>query len=45
MADLIVQDSRIAIVGVGHVGATAAYALMLRALFKEIVLRFWIPIV
>lgn len=27
-----------AIVGVGHVGATAAYALMLRALFREIVL-------
>jgi L-lactate dehydrogenase len=30
--------SRIAIVGAGHVGATAAYALMLRALFREIVL-------
>ena len=29
---------RIAILGVGHVGATAAYALMLRALFREIVL-------
>ena len=32
-----VQD-RIAIIGAGHVGATAAYALMLRALFREIVL-------
>ena len=31
-------DDRIAIVGAGHVGATAAYALMLRALFREIVL-------
>jgi L-lactate dehydrogenase len=31
-------DSRIAIIGAGHVGATAAYALMLRALFREIVL-------
>lgn len=30
--------SRIAIVGAGHVGATAAYAIMLRALFREIVL-------
>ena len=29
---------RVAIIGVGHVGATAAYALMLRALFREIVL-------
>ncbi len=29
---------RIAIVGLGHVGATAAYAIMLRALFHEIVL-------
>jgi L-lactate dehydrogenase len=29
---------RIAIIGAGHVGATAAYALMLRALFREIVL-------
>ncbi len=28
----------IAIIGAGHVGATAAYALMLRALFREIVL-------
>jgi len=34
-----VQDQdRIAIVGAGHVGATAAYALMLRALFREIIL-------
>lgn len=32
------KASRIAIVGAGHVGATAAYALMLRALFREIVL-------
>ena len=29
---------RVAIIGVGHVGATTAYALMLRALFREIVL-------
>jgi len=29
---------RVAIIGAGHVGATAAYALMLRALFREIVL-------
>lgn len=29
---------RIAIIGAGHVGATAAYALMLQALFREIVL-------
>jgi len=29
---------RIAIIGAGHVGATTAYALMLRALFQEIVL-------
>ena len=32
------QKSRIAIIGAGHVGATAAYALMLRALVPEIVL-------
>lgn len=31
-------SARIAIVGAGHVGATAAYAMMLRALFAEIVL-------
>ncbi len=31
-------SSRIAIVGTGNVGATAAYALMLRGLFAEIVL-------
>jgi L-lactate dehydrogenase len=30
--------NRIAIVGAGHVGATVAYALMLRALVGEIVL-------
>jgi L-lactate dehydrogenase len=30
--------SRIAIIGAGHVGSTAAYALMLRALVSEIVL-------
>ncbi len=30
--------SRVAIIGAGHVGATTAYALMLRALFQEIVL-------
>jgi L-lactate dehydrogenase len=29
---------RVAIVGAGHVGSTTAYALMLRALFREIVL-------
>lgn len=28
---------RVAIIGAGHVGATTAYALMLRALFREIV--------
>jgi L-lactate dehydrogenase len=32
------QCERIAIIGAGHVGATTAYALMLRALFREIVL-------
>ncbi|MDB5686630.1 MAG: lactate dehydrogenase [Rhizorhabdus sp.] len=32
------QRNRIAIIGAGHVGSTAAYALMLRALFSEIVL-------
>ena len=33
------QDrGRAAIIGAGHVGATAAYALMLRALFREIIL-------
>ena len=32
------QPARIAIIGAGHVGATAAYALMLRALVSEIVL-------
>ena len=31
-------QGRIAIIGSGHVGATAAYAIMLRALFHEIVL-------
>lgn len=30
--------NRIAFIGAGHVGATAAYAMMLRALFEEIVL-------
>lgn len=30
--------SRVAFIGAGHVGATAAYATMLRALFEEIVL-------
>jgi L-lactate dehydrogenase len=29
---------RVAIIGAGHVGSTTAYALMLRALFREIVL-------
>ncbi len=32
------RKERVAIIGVGHVGATSAYALMLRALFSEIVL-------
>ena len=32
------RANRIAIIGAGHVGATAAYALMLRGLFNEIVL-------
>lgn len=31
-------NDRIAIIGAGHVGSTTAYALMLRALFREIVL-------
>ena len=31
-------NDRVAIIGAGHVGATAAYALMLRALFRDIVL-------
>src|SRR5688572_22453066 len=31
-------SARVAIIGAGHVGATTAYALMLRALFREIVL-------
>jgi L-lactate dehydrogenase len=30
------QRNRVAIIGAGHVGATTAYALMLRALFREI---------
>jgi L-lactate dehydrogenase len=32
------RSQRIAIIGAGHVGATAAYAMMLRGLFNEIVL-------
>jgi len=32
------EQGRVAIIGAGHVGATAAYALMLRALFREIIL-------
>jgi len=32
------SNQRIAIVGAGHVGATTAYALMLRGLFAEIIL-------
>ena len=32
------KAARIAVIGAGHVGATAAYALMLRALVSEIVL-------
>lgn len=38
MTNLSRADGRVVIVGAGHVGATAAYALMLRALFREIVL-------
>lgn len=37
-ADGTRDGERVAIIGAGHVGATAAYALMLRALFREIVL-------
>lgn len=37
-ADIARGGDRVAIIGAGHVGATAAYALMLRALFREIVL-------
>jgi L-lactate dehydrogenase len=33
-----IKHQRIVIIGAGHVGASAAYALMLRALFREIVL-------
>ncbi|MBB5685439.1 L-lactate dehydrogenase [Sphingobium boeckii] len=33
-----VDSGRVAIIGAGHVGSTTAYALMLRALFREIVL-------
>ncbi|MET0250314.1 MAG: L-lactate dehydrogenase [Sphingobium sp.] len=32
------ERDRVAIIGAGHVGATTAYALMLRALFQEILL-------
>ena len=32
------HSGRIAIIGAGHVGSTTAYALMLRALFREIIL-------
>lgn len=35
---MLSSSSRIAFIGAGHVGATAAYATMLRALFREIVL-------
>ena len=34
----MIDSERVAIIGAGHVGATAAYALMLRALFRDIVL-------
>lgn len=34
----MLNRSRVAIIGSGHVGSTAAFALMLRALFREIVL-------
>ncbi|MHA6723903.1 L-lactate dehydrogenase [Sphingomonas sp. RS2018] len=36
--DIASVGRRIAFIGAGHVGATAAYATMLRALFQEIVL-------
>ena len=36
--DGLSPQSRVAIIGAGHVGSTAAFALMLRALFREIVL-------
>ena len=36
--DIGADHNRIAIIGAGHVGAIAAYALMLRALVREIVL-------
>jgi len=36
--DMPLGGKRIAIIGAGHVGATTAYALMLRALFREILL-------
>ena len=35
---VVTNATRIAIIGAGHVGATSAYALMLRALVSEIVL-------
>jgi L-lactate dehydrogenase len=35
---MTLASDKVAIVGAGHVGATAAYALMLRGLFTEIVL-------
>ena len=38
MAELSGAADRVAIIGAGHVGSTAAFALMLRALFREIVL-------
>lgn len=38
MREVAHPESRVAIIGAGHVGATTAYALMLRALFSEIVL-------
>jgi L-lactate dehydrogenase len=34
----MITQSRVVIIGAGHVGATSAYALMLRGLFSEIVL-------
>src|SRR5688572_15390567 len=38
MPDHSQPASRVAIIGAGHVGATSAFAIMLRALFREIVL-------
>ena len=38
MLTMVNNTARIVVIGAGHVGSTAAYALMLRALVSEIVL-------